>query len=205
MHKVKTAPWQWLMGYIVVFVLAFGCIKLENGLAARTQLPEGESWKLALGLAAEVITQEILHQPVGDMSRVSYEDTYLSERSYGGDRSHYGTDLIDLADHPGKLSIHSMTYGTITRLGWNELGGWRVGITSPSGIYYYYAHLSSYAGNIYEGMRVVPGTLLGYMGDSGYGAEGTTGQFVTHLHLGIQVYPESGDKGWVNPYSFLGE
>ena len=50
---------------------------------------------------------------------------------------------------------------------------------------------------------VEPGSLLGYMGDSGYGTEGTTGQFATHLHLGIQAYPEAGDVGWINPYPFL--
>ena len=203
MNKKRSSSWQWIVGSCIIIAMAVVSIKLEAGLAARTKLPEGETWKLALGLVREVIREEIQCPPVGDMTKVAYEDTYLDERAYGGDRDHYGTDLIALDNRPGNLKIQSMTYGTITRLGWNELGGWRVGVTSPSGIYYYYAHLESYAKNLYEGMTVVPGTLLGYMGDSGYGPEGTTGKFVTHLHLGIQVYPESGDAGWINPYTFL--
>lgn len=83
------------------------------------------------------------------------------------------------------------------------MGGWRVGVTSPSGVYYYYAHLYAYASGLAVGDRVESGDFLGYMGDSGYGEEGTTGRFPTHLHLGIQVYPETGDESWINPYPFL--
>lgn len=49
-----------------------------------------------------------------------------------------------------------------------------------------------------EGDQVRAGDLLGYMGDSGYGPEGTTGQFPVHLHVGIYmplgVEDEPGDK-----------
>jgi murein DD-endopeptidase MepM/ murein hydrolase activator NlpD len=40
------------------------------------------------------------------------------------------------------------------------------------------------------------------MGDSGYGSEGTTGQFPVHLHLGIYVNQESGEMS-INPYQVL--
>ena len=94
-----------------------------------------------------------------------------------------------------------MTDGTVTNLGWLEKGGYRIGITSESGTYYYYAHLDSYAG-ISEGEQVIAGELLGYMGDSGYGPEGTTGQFVVHLHLGIYL-TEDGALFSVNPAPIL--
>ena len=46
------------------------------------------------------------------------------------------------------------------------------------------------------------GELLGYMGDSGYGKEGTVGKFPVHLHFGI--YFMMGDKEIsVNPYPIL--
>ena len=94
-----------------------------------------------------------------------------------------------------------MTDGVVTNLGWLEKGGYRVGITSDCGTYYYYAHLESYS-NIKEGDRVKAGELLGFMGDSGYGPEGTTGNFAVHLHVGIYFY-ESGNEVSVNPYYVL--
>lgn len=94
-----------------------------------------------------------------------------------------------------------MTSGVVTNLGWLEQGGYRIGITSPSGGYFYYAHLDSYI-NISEGDTVYAGQLLGYMGDSGYGEEGTTGMFITHLHVGIYIEVD-GVEISVNPYWIL--
>lgn len=76
-----------------------------------------------------------------------------------------------------------------------------IGITTGDGTYYYYAHLDSYA-NIKEGDPVKAGELLGYMGDSGYGKEGTVGKFDVHLHMGIYFY-EEGEEISVNPYYLL--
>ncbi len=101
----------------------------------------------------------------------------------------------------GLYPVVSMTDGVITNLGWLEKGGYRIGITTEAGTYYYYAHLDSYA-NIEEGMEVKAGELLGYMGDSGYGEEGTTGKFDVHLHVGIYFY-EDGSEVSVNPYHLL--
>ena len=53
-----------------------------------------------------------------------------------------------------------------------------------------------------EGDRVRAGELLGYMGDSGYGPEGTTGQFDVHLHFGIYLY-QNGEEYSFNPYHLL--
>ena len=101
----------------------------------------------------------------------------------------------------GIYPVVSMTDGTVTNLGWLEKGGYRIGITSESGTYYYYAHLDSYAG-ISEGEQVIAGELLGYMGDSGYGPEGTKGKFAVHLHVGIYSYKD-GEEISVNPYYVL--
>ena len=46
------------------------------------------------------------------------------------------------------------------------------------------------------------GELLGYMGDSGYGEEGTTGKFDVHLHVGIYFY-KNGEEISLNPYFLL--
>ena len=51
------------------------------------------------------------------------------------------------------------------------------------------------------GDKVNAGDLLGFMGDTGYGEEGTTGKFPVHLHVGIYIYP--GEETSVNPYWIL--
>lgn len=56
-----------------------------------------------------------------------------------------GTDIMAQNNTPGIYPVLSATAGTVTNIGWLELGGWRIGITSENGIYYYYAHLDSYA------------------------------------------------------------
>ena len=47
------------------------------------------------------------------------------------------------------------------------------------------------------------GELLGFLGDSGYGPEGTTGKFPPHLHLGIYVETEEDPEYALNPYPVL--
>lgn len=133
---------------------------------------------------------------------VSYTDSWLYERSYRGNGVHEGTDIMADKNQRGYYPVVSMTDGTITNLGWLELGGYRVGITAPGGAYFYYAHLSSYA-SVKEGMQIKAGDLLGFMGDSGYGKEeGTIGKFPVHLHVGIYLYLKGKEVSY-NPYWML--
>ena len=74
---------------------------------------------------------------------------------------------------------------------------------SLKGNYYYYAHLDSYAREWEPGDPIQAGDILGYMGDSGYGPEGTTGQFPVHLHVGIYVPLGADQEMAVNPYWML--
>ena len=135
---------------------------------------------------------------------VSYENTWGAERSYGGSRSHEGCDLMAVSNERGKYKVCSMTDGTVRQIGWLEQGGWRIGIESDTGVYYYYAHLDSYEKEFEAGERVVAGQILGRMGDSGYGKKpGTKGQFAVHLHVGIYMKDLSGKERAVNPYWYL--
>ncbi len=132
---------------------------------------------------------------------VSYQNTWMSERTYGGKRGHEGVDLIASKNERGLYPIVSMTDGKITNKGWLEKGGYRIGVMAPGGAYFYYAHLDSYA-HFEIGDEVKAGDILGFMGDSGYGEEGTLGKFAVHLHLGIYIYP-NGKELSVNPYWVL--
>lgn len=49
----------------------------------------------------------------------------------------------------------------------------------------------------------LPGDILGFMGNSGYGKEGTIGKFPVHLHLGIYIPTLYTDEMSVNPYHIL--
>ncbi len=136
--------------------------------------------------------------PARYRNRIAFQDTYGDSRIQGG---HEGCDIMDLQDIPGQIPVISVCDGTITNKGWLYLGGYRIGITSESGIYYYYAHLDSYAANIEVGDRVCAGQFLGFMGNSGEGEEGTVGNFPTHLHFGIYHFKQS--KQGMNPYPYL--
>ena len=133
--------------------------------------------------------------------KISYVDSWMFERNYGGKRGHEGIDIMAEKNMPGYYPVVSMTDGVVTEKGWLEKGGWRIGITAPTGAYFYYAHLDSYA-ELEKGDSVKAGDLLGYMGDSGYGEEGTTGEFPVHLHLGIYL-KEGTEEISVNPYPVL--
>lgn len=141
-------------------------------------------------------------QTSNNESNVRFEDTWQAYRSYGGDRGHEGTDLMSKDNLIAQLKIVSMTDGVVEQKGWLEQGGYRLGVRSNSGAYFYYAHLDSYPENLKVGDQVKSGDFLGYMGDSGYGEEGTTGQFDVHLHLGIYLDSKIGEIS-VNPYFIL--
>ncbi len=137
------------------------------------------------------------------METTNFEDSFGDARTYGGERKHEGTDIIPSINERGYFPVLSVSDGVVENLGWLELGGWRIGIYSDSGGYYYYAHLESYAPGLKEGDRVMAGQLLGFMGDTGYGKkEGTKGKFIVHLHFGIYVDVDDKQVS-VNPFPIL--
>lgn len=134
---------------------------------------------------------------------VNFEDSFGEGRSYNGKYTHEGCDIMGENNVSGFYPIISVTDGVVENLGWLEKGGYRIGIRSNNGGYFYYAHLSSYS-NIKKGDKISAGTLLGYMGDTGYGKiEGTTGKFDVHLHFGIYIKTENFEELSVDPYNIL--
>ena len=173
---------------------------------------ERERWRSADGwaeyaAACRAVWDDVEYFPVAEPSNrsdaaVTFEDSWMFGRSYKGDRGHEGTDIMAAVNERGLYPVVSMTDGTVKNKGWLELGGWRLGIETERGAYFYYAHLDSYA-DIEVGDEVKAGDFLGYMGDSGYSREeGTTGNFPVHLHMGIYLYPD-GREVSVNPYGVL--
>lgn len=151
------------------------------------------------------IWNDVVCFPVAESSgkneKPFYTDSWMHKRTYGGDRGHEGTDIMPAENISGYYPIISMTDGKVVNKGWLEKGGYRLGIQTDSGAYFYYAHLDSYA-DLAIGDEVKAGDFLGYMGDTGYGPEGTNGKFPVHLHLGIYIY-QNGTEISINPYPVL--
>lgn len=135
---------------------------------------------------------------------VNYINSWDYERTYKGNRTHEGTDIMGDINTDGLYPVVSVSDGHITNIGWLELGGYRIGITSDNGIYYYYAHLDSYANDFKMGDVIKAGDIIGYMGSTGYSkVEGTSGKFPTHLHFGIYIFDTKGNEVAINPYWIL--
>lgn len=107
---------------------------------------------------------------------------------------HEGIDITAERGTP----ILSMGPGVVENVGWTFYSGTRVGVRGQDGRYYFYAHLSAVAAGIVSGVRVVPGQMLGRVGNTGYGQPGERDQFPPHLHFGIEV-----GSTWVNPLPTL--
>jgi murein DD-endopeptidase MepM/ murein hydrolase activator NlpD len=105
---------------------------------------------------------------------------------------------IDISAERG-TPILSMTPGVVENVGWTFYSGTRVGVRGVDGRYYFYAHLSKVQPGIAVGASVGAGTVLGLVGNTGYGAQpGHRDEFPPHLHFGIEVGSQ-----WVNPYPTL--
>lgn len=116
----------------------------------------------------------------------TYSNDWGNPRHQG---PHRGTDIFA----PRNTGIYAVEGGKITKMGWNNLGGWRVWINGK----WYYAHLDHYAKGLHVGSVIQEGQLIGYVGNTGDAKGGAT-----HLHLG---YDASGTHGanWQNPYPLL--
>ena len=196
-------------------------LSLKNDLSLKNQKINYSTWeKINLGYARQnndnykqvknilsAIFDDLKYFPVAFGSKneywVSYEDSYGTDRNYKGKYIHEGTDIMAEHNVSGYYPIVSVTDGVVENIGWLPKGGYRVGIRADCGGYFYYAHLSEYA-DIKKGDKITAGTLLGYMGDTGYGMlEGTRGNFAVHLHFGVYVKTEHYEEQSINPYNIL--
>jgi murein DD-endopeptidase MepM/ murein hydrolase activator NlpD len=199
--------------YVGLYLLEskFGYTKLEKALGEDNFHKLEKQWNKEEYYnkyieTTKAIWNDVKYFPVPEFTAdksmmVNYANSWMSERTYGGERGHEGTDIMASKNERGLYPIISMTDGVVSKKGWLDKGGYRIGILAPSGAYFYYAHLESYA-NINVGDKVKAGEILGFMGDSGYGPEGTTGKFAVHLHLGIYIYPNEKEMS-INPYWVL--
>ena len=108
------------------------------------------------------------YSPIAKTFPYSCYDDFGAVRTYGYTRPHLGHDMMAAVGTP-VIAIES---GTVEVLGWNQYGGWRIGIRSnDSKRYWYYAHLRQnrpFAEGLKEGDTVQAGDVIGYVGRTGY-------------------------------------
>jgi murein DD-endopeptidase MepM/ murein hydrolase activator NlpD len=128
-----------------------------------------------------------LLMPVQGVPARKIADTWAAQRS--GGRRHEGQDIFARRGTP----VRSATYGIVVRVGTNRLGGNVVSVMGRGGRLYYYAHLDRYAEGLGAGDSVMPGSVIGYVGNTG-NARTTP----SHLHFGVYTA-----AGAMNPLPML--
>ena len=147
--------------------------------------------------------------PIAKNYSFSHYDDFGKSRSYGFQRTHLGNDLMGSIGTP----IIAVESGTVAHLGWNQYGGWRIGIRSFDGKrYYYYAHLRKdhpYVENLQEGDTIKAGDVIGYLGMTGYSIKENVNNInVPHLHFGMQLIfdesqVDSPNEIWIDVYEII--
>ena len=189
------------MKYYAYYREAYGAVL--DGLVGYFEQESGNDkvWLRKYGLK--------VFSPIAKNFPYSDFDDFGASRSYGFKRKHLGHDMMGQVGTP----VIAVESGYVEALGWNQYGGWRIGIRSfDKKRYYYYAHLRQnypYQANLKEGSIVTAGDVIGYLGRTGYSTTENTNNITTpHLHFGIQlIFDESQKEGnneiWINCYEIV--
>jgi Membrane proteins related to metalloendopeptidases len=147
--------------------------------------------------------------PLAKYYPYSHFDDFGVSRSYGFRRKHLGHDMMGQIGTP----VVAVESGYIEALGWNQYGGWRIGIRSfDKKRYYYYAHLRKnfpYSKSLKIGDIVQAGDVIGYLGRTGYSSSENANNISTpHLHFGLQLIfdesqKESNNEIWIDCYDII--
>ena len=113
---------------------------------------------------------------------------------YGAPRAgtgwHHGNDIFAPIGTP----VLAVADGVLSKVGVNALGGNRLWLKDDLGNTYYYAHLSGYASQIADGVRVRGGEIIAFVGNTGQA-------ITTPPHLHFEIHPSDGPS--VDPYPYL--
>lgn len=188
---------KWYSYYLEAYTAVLGEFVGEYQIRIADDDSE-DQWKTEYGLK--------VFSPIAEGFYYDHYDDFGADRSYGYTRKHLGHDMIASLGTP----VTCVESGIVEELGWNQYGGWRVGIRSFDGKrYYYYAHLRQdhpYHPDIAIGSVIRAGSVVGYVGRTGYSTtENTNNMTVNHLHWGMQLIfdpsQEDGDAEiWIDLY-----
>lgn len=189
--------------YLAVLGGMVGYFRQETDAPEESGAPgtPGKMWVTRYGLKA--------FSPIAKGFPYSDYDDFGVSRSYGFKRRHLGHDMMGQVGTP----IIAVESGYVEALGWNQYGGWRIGIRSfDKKRYYYYAHLRKnypYQSGLKAGSIVTAGDVIGYLGRTGYSTTENTNNIDTpHLHFGLQLIfdesqKESDNEIWIDCYELI--
>ncbi len=147
---------------------------------------------LAVGAVSSVLE---MSSPIRGLSLVDLRDSF--EEVHNG----HPHEAIDIPE-PRGTPVLAVVSGTVHKLFLSKPGGKTIYEFDDAGVYcYYYAHLDRYVEGLHEGMQVVRGEAIGFVGSTG-----NANPRAPHLHFAIfELGPE---KLWwkgraVNPYPGL--
>ena len=174
---------------------------LPSGVAGGTESDPETIWVTKYGLKAFF--------PLAKGFPYSDYDDFGAARSYGFKRQHLGHDMMGQVGSP----VIAVESGYVEAIGWNQYGGWRLGIRSfDKKRYYYYAHLRKnypYQSCLKEGSIVQAGDVIGYLGRTGYSrTENTNNIDEPHLHFGLELIFDESQKDsnheiWIDCYELV--
>lgn len=156
-------------------------------------------WQEVYGLKA--------FSPIAKTFPYAHYDDFGAKRSYGYSRPHLGHDMMAAVGTP----VIAVESGTVEIMGWNQYGGWRIGIRSfDRKRYYYYAHLRQnrpFHVDLKEGAQVHAGDVIGYVGRTGYSTKENVNNIEkSHLHWGMELIFDESQKEcdneiWIDLYA----
>ena len=200
-QELLGAQYKYFDYYQQAYRAALGGLVGSYAIAVTDQATGQTQWVAAYGLKA--------FSPIAAGYGYSHYADFGNRRSYGFARRHLGNDLIGALGTP----IVAVESGRVEALGWNQYGGWRIGIRSDDNLrYYYYAHLQKdhpYVDGLSEGQHVQAGDVIGFMGRTGYSTHENVNNIETvHLHFGIELVFDESQKEcdseiWIDPYAIV--
>src|SRR5207253_2507628 len=162
-----------VMRAAVLDVRTSGCGRTASGRAAIQSLS-------LLGGAVKARTVELglsgYVSPV--VGEAAYGDTYGAFRGDVPGSWHHGDDIFAKLGTP----VVAVASGTLNRVGWEKLGGWRLWVRDSLGNEFYYAHLAAYSPLALRSNRVTAGPVLGLVRHPG-------AAFTAPPHLHFPVPP----------------
>lgn len=134
--------------------------------------------------------------PVRGIRPDQLRDSYYDARS--GGRVHHAIDIMA----PGGTPVMAAADGTVLKLRTGGNGGITIYQLARDGrTLYYYAHLQRYAAGLREGLPIVRGQVIAYVGDTGNAGRGNY-----HLHFSVGTLRDP-RRWWesdnTNPYPLL--
>jgi len=196
-----TANMKYYDYYYEAFSAVLGGFVGDYEIEVPNEDGEGTHWEKRYGIK--------VFSPIAKNFPYSHYDDFGNKRSYGFSRTHLGNDLLGQVGTP----IIAVEGGVVEALGWNQYGGWRIGIrSSDSKRYYYYAHLRKnfpYRKDLQIGSVVSAGDVIGYLGRTGYSIKENVNNIKTaHLHFGMQLIFDESQKEcdseiWINVYEIV--